>query len=78
MMVPESLKKTNIRNFCIGSFRWRAPRAPSYVSGVQQANTEPNECYQFADGSSSTSPFLNTTTLNKRAIVPSEDCLFLK
>ncbi|KAH7908532.1 Alpha/Beta hydrolase protein [Hygrophoropsis aurantiaca] len=72
---------TNITSFLgiryaappIGDLRWQAPQPPATVSGVQQATTQPNECYQAPTGNSSTNPFI----MSKRAVVESEDCLFL-
>jgi len=61
----------------IGDLRWAAPQPPSAVSGVQQATTQPNECNQASVGNSSTNSF-ESTSVRKRAISQSEDCLFLK
>ncbi|KAF8451115.1 Alpha/Beta hydrolase protein [Boletus edulis BED1] len=58
----------------VGNLRWAAPQAPPTVSGVQQATSEPNECYQAGLGSSSTNPL---TAAKKRDVSQSEDCLFL-
>ncbi|KAG2751792.1 alpha/beta-hydrolase [Suillus brevipes Sb2] len=60
----------------LGDLRWAAPQPPSTVSGVQQATTEPNACYQALVGNSSTNPF-ESTSMRKRAVSQSEDCLFL-
>ncbi|KAG2147943.1 Alpha/Beta hydrolase protein [Suillus clintonianus] len=60
----------------VGDLRWAAPQPPPTVSGVQQANTQPNECYQALVGNSSTNPF-ESTSMRKRAVSQSEDCLFL-
>ncbi|KAG1767708.1 Alpha/Beta hydrolase protein [Suillus placidus] len=60
----------------IGDLRWAAPQPPSFVSGVQQATTKPNECNQATLGNSSTNPF-ESTFMRKRALSQSEDCLFL-
>ncbi|KAF8131039.1 Alpha/Beta hydrolase protein [Boletus edulis] len=57
----------------VGNLRWAAPQAPPTVSGVQQATSEPNECYQAGLGSSSTNPL----AAKKRDVSQSEDCLFL-
>ncbi|KAJ7190775.1 Alpha/Beta hydrolase protein [Mycena pura] len=56
-----------------GNLRFRAPQPPAKVTGVQLANTQPNECFQASSGLSPTNP------LETRAsqVVPSEDCLFL-
>ncbi|KAG2365256.1 Alpha/Beta hydrolase protein [Suillus spraguei] len=75
---------TNITSFLgipyaappVGDLRWAAPQPPSTISGIQQATTQPNECYQAPEGNSSTNPFLNTS-MRKRDISQSEDCLFL-
>ncbi|KAJ7169386.1 Alpha/Beta hydrolase protein [Mycena crocata] len=50
-----------------------APQPPANVSGLQQATTQPNACFQSAGGSSASNP------LRSRAAeaAPSEDCLFL-
>jgi carboxylesterase type B len=60
----------------LGNLRWAAPQPPPTTSGVQQANTQPNECYQAPLGNASTNPF-ESISLSKRAISQSEDCLFL-
>ncbi|KAG1731963.1 Alpha/Beta hydrolase protein [Suillus paluster] len=60
----------------LGNLRWAAPQPPPTVSGVQQATTQPNECYQAPLGNASTNPF-ESTSLSKRAASQSEDCLFL-
>ncbi|KAG1888688.1 Alpha/Beta hydrolase protein [Suillus subluteus] len=60
----------------LGSLRWAAPQPPPTISGVQQANTQPNECYQAPLGNASTNPFENIS-LSKRDVSQSEDCLFL-
>ncbi|KAG1750596.1 Alpha/Beta hydrolase protein [Suillus paluster] len=75
---------TNITSFLgiryaappVGDFRWAAPQPPSTIAGVQQATTQPNNCYQAPIGNSSTNPYENTST-RKRAVSQSEDCLFL-
>ncbi|KAG2359255.1 Alpha/Beta hydrolase protein [Suillus spraguei] len=75
---------TNITSFLgiryaappVGGLRWEAPQPPSTVSGVQQATTQPNECYQAPAGDSSTNPF-ESFSITKRAVSQSEDCLFL-
>ncbi|KAG1843467.1 Alpha/Beta hydrolase protein [Suillus subalutaceus] len=75
---------TNITSFLgiryaappVGDLRWAAPQPPSAVSGVQQATTQPDECNQAPGGTSSTNPF-ESTSMRKRAISQSEDCLFL-
>ncbi|PPQ68679.1 hypothetical protein CVT26_002961 [Gymnopilus dilepis] len=64
-----------------GSLRFRAPAAPAFTAGVQQANAEPAECFQAGDGVAATTPFRfgSGSTASKRAAAagPSEDCLFL-
>ncbi|KAG0695323.1 Alpha/Beta hydrolase protein [Suillus ampliporus] len=87
---------TNITSFLgiryaappVGDFRWAVPQPPSTISGVQQATTQPNQCYQAPIGTSSTNPF-ESTSMRKRAVSrstnpfestavsQSEDCLFL-
>ncbi|KAJ7238000.1 Alpha/Beta hydrolase protein [Mycena rebaudengoi] len=72
---------TNITNFMgmryaaapIGDLRFRAPQPPANVTGVQQATTQPNQCFQASSGVSPTNP------LRARAaqIISTEDCLFL-
>ncbi|KAJ6588855.1 Alpha/Beta hydrolase protein [Mycena capillaripes] len=54
-----------------GPLRWQAPSPPSKVGGVQQAVTDPLQCYQGA-----LSGFL-TNPLGARDIEQTEDCLFL-
>ncbi|KAG2743957.1 alpha/beta-hydrolase [Suillus brevipes Sb2] len=60
----------------LGNLRWAAPQPPPTISGVQQATTQPNECYQAPLGNASTNPFENSS-LSKRVVGQSEDCLFL-
>ncbi|KAG2139720.1 Alpha/Beta hydrolase protein [Suillus clintonianus] len=60
----------------LGELRWAAPQPPPTMSGIQQATTQPNECYQAPLGNASTNPFENTS-LSKRDVSQSEDCLFL-
>ncbi|KAJ7314680.1 Alpha/Beta hydrolase protein [Mycena albidolilacea] len=57
----------------VGNLRFRAPQSPPDVTGVQQATTQPNQCFQAGDGTSATNP------LKPRAVdvLTSEDCLFL-
>ncbi|KAJ6492420.1 alpha beta-hydrolase [Mycena vitilis] len=55
----------------LGDLRFRAPQPPANVTGVQQATAQPNECFQAPTGQSPTNP------LETRAIVATEDCLFL-
>ncbi|KAG1838521.1 Alpha/Beta hydrolase protein [Suillus subalutaceus] len=75
---------TNITSFLgiryaappVGDLRWAAPQPPLAVSGVQQATTQPNECNQAPVGNASTNSF-ESTSMRKRGISQSEDCLFL-
>ncbi|KAG1875450.1 Alpha/Beta hydrolase protein [Suillus subalutaceus] len=60
----------------LGNLRWAAPQPPPTITGVQQANTQPNECYQAPLGNASTNPF-ESISLSKRDVSQSEDCLFL-
>ncbi|KAG2359504.1 Alpha/Beta hydrolase protein [Suillus spraguei] len=60
----------------IGNLRWAAPQPPSTTPGIQQAITQPSECYQAPLGNASTSP-LESMSLSKRDVSQSEDCLFL-
>ncbi|KAJ7238019.1 Alpha/Beta hydrolase protein [Mycena rebaudengoi] len=71
----------NITNFLgiryaaapLGELRFRGPKPPANVSGVQLATTQPNQCLQAAKGTSNTNP------LSRRAaqVLSPEDCLFL-
>ncbi|KAJ7920201.1 Alpha/Beta hydrolase protein, partial [Mycena leptocephala] len=56
-----------------GELRFRAPEPPHHVDGVQEATSQPNQCFQAPLGTSPTTP------LRTRAgvIASSEDCLFL-
>ncbi|KAJ7144316.1 Alpha/Beta hydrolase protein [Mycena epipterygia] len=56
-----------------GELRFRAPQPPKTVTGVLNATTQPDQCFQAADGTSATNP------LEARAVstISSEDCLFL-
>ncbi|KAK7461934.1 hypothetical protein VKT23_008365 [Stygiomarasmius scandens] len=56
--------------------RFRAPQPPANVSGVQQADTEPPECFQAGRGTSPTNPFSNQT-LKRQSREQTEDCLFV-
>ncbi|KAG1856283.1 Alpha/Beta hydrolase protein [Suillus tomentosus] len=60
----------------VDNLRWAAPQPPPTVSGVQQATTQPNQCYQGPLGNASTNPF-ESISLSKRDVSQSEDCLFL-
>ncbi|KAG0695320.1 Alpha/Beta hydrolase protein [Suillus ampliporus] len=92
---------TNITSFLgiryaappVGDLRWAVPQPPSTIYGVQQATTQPNQCYQAPLGSSLTNPFEGTsmrkravshstnsmkdTSMRTRVVSQSEDCLFL-
>ncbi|KAK1229855.1 hypothetical protein PQX77_007073 [Marasmius sp. AFHP31] len=64
----------------VGDLRWRAPALPPNVTDVQQADTEPPQCYQAPFGTNPTNPFPSGEgqTLTKREPSgTSEDCLFL-
>jgi carboxylesterase type B len=60
----------------LGNLRWATPQPPQTIPGIQQATTQPNECYQAPLGNASTNPF-ESSSLSKRAVSQSEDCLFL-
>jgi len=84
LLQVSSLIKTT-RNFVYigaypGRFRWREPQQPPKVSGIQQADNQPNMCWQAGDGSAPVTPFpTHNEHPQKRASPPSsEDCLFLK
>ena len=75
------LEKVCLLNNYIGQLRWRAPKAPAVVAGIQNATVQPNQCYQASQGRNPENPFKNVTTahlLERRAVASSEDCLFLK
>ncbi|EGN99361.1 hypothetical protein SERLA73DRAFT_152978 [Serpula lacrymans var. lacrymans S7.3] len=62
-----------------GELRFQAPQPPLNETGVQQATTNPDMCYQTNYGNASMSPF-SLYGYNKRdTTIPSasEDCLFL-
>lgn len=63
-----------------GRFRWREPQQPGKVTGIQQADNEPNMCWQAGDGSAPVTPFPTHNEHPQRRASPpsSEDCLFLK
>lgn len=61
-------------NASTGNLRFRAPQAPNPVAGVIQATSQPDQCFQAAQGTSSTNP-LRAREVNT---VSSEDCLFLR
>ncbi|KAJ7683194.1 Alpha/Beta hydrolase protein [Mycena rosella] len=56
----------------LGDLRFCAPQPPANVPGVQQATTQPKQCFQAWWGTSPTNP-LET----RAAVASSEDCLFL-
>lgn len=58
-----------------GNLRWAAPKPPQTLSSVQDATTQPNACNGALNGNSPTDPF---STVFKRAVSVSEDCLFLR
>ncbi|KAJ7455518.1 Alpha/Beta hydrolase protein [Mycena latifolia] len=76
-----SVSASNISHFLgiryaaapLGDLRFRAPQPPGNVTGVQQATTQPNQCFQAAGGSSPTNPFETRAA----QVVSAEDCLFL-
>ncbi|KAJ7146721.1 Alpha/Beta hydrolase protein [Mycena epipterygia] len=57
----------------LGNLHFRAPQPPKNVTGVQQATTQLNQCFQASDRGSATNP-LRACNLD---IVTSEDYLFL-
>ncbi|KAJ6560580.1 Alpha/Beta hydrolase protein [Mycena vulgaris] len=57
----------------INDLRFRAPQRPPQVTGVQQATTQPNQCFQSPIGNSSINP-ARTRALD---VGSAEDCLFL-
>ncbi|KAF5367116.1 hypothetical protein D9758_003854 [Tetrapyrgos nigripes] len=60
----------------VGDLRFRAPQPPANVSGVQQAHTQPPQCFQGTTGRSPTHPSMFDQTM-KRQDDQTEDCLFL-
>ncbi|KAI0029565.1 alpha/beta-hydrolase [Vararia minispora EC-137] len=60
-----------------GELRFRAPQLPSKEPGIQNATTQPAQCWQSGVGASPTSPF-RKRFLPPPPTVSSEDCLFLK
>jgi carboxylesterase type B len=58
----------------IGDLRFRAPRPPLKMTGVQPATTQPNECFQGSTGQAPINPLETRAT----QIIDTEDCLFLK
>ncbi|KAJ7616829.1 Alpha/Beta hydrolase protein, partial [Mycena polygramma] len=77
-----SVSTSNIANFLgiryaaapLGNLRFRAPQPPANVTGVQQATTQPNQCFQESNGLASTNPL---ETRAAAEVVSTEDCLFL-
>ncbi|KAG6375166.1 Carboxylesterase [Boletus reticuloceps] len=59
----------------VGNLRWAVPQPPPTLSGVQEATSAPNECYQAPVGNSPTNPL--RTMSRRSAVIESEDCLFL-
>ncbi|KAK0441071.1 Alpha/Beta hydrolase protein [Armillaria borealis] len=59
-----------------GSLRWRVPRMPGFVAGIQNATTEPSGCLQAGTGRASSNPF-PASKRDALAVANSEDCLFL-
>lgn len=82
LLQVSSLRPLEIHLFwCfLGQFRWRAPRQPQKVPGIQQADNQPNICWQAGQGNAPVTPFpTGDEHPQKRASPPSsEDCLFLK
>ncbi|KAF5358812.1 hypothetical protein D9758_008541 [Tetrapyrgos nigripes] len=76
---------TNVTNFFgiryasppIGDLRFRAPQPPPAISGVQQADTRPPECFQASRGLNPVNPFVNGTVEKRQTVQQTEDCLFL-
>ncbi|KAH7888188.1 Alpha/Beta hydrolase protein [Phlebopus sp. FC_14] len=60
----------------VGQLRWAAPHAPSSIPDVQLATEQPSECYQAPMGIAAINPLRNTS-MWKRSVTTSEDCLFL-
>ncbi|KAF7308509.1 Carboxylic ester hydrolase [Mycena chlorophos] len=59
-----------------GDLRWRAPTSPPVLSGIQQATTQPPQCYQSSFGLNLTgNPLLDSRDVADPTT--SEDCLFL-
>ncbi|KAI0033945.1 alpha/beta-hydrolase [Vararia minispora EC-137] len=56
----------------VGDLRFRAPEPPESTSGIQNAITQPDECFQGNVGLNSVSPF-RKRTVNAQ----NEDCLFI-
>lgn len=69
----------NLLSVLSGNLRFQAPQPPPAISGVQLADTQPQQCPQSTTflGLSSSSPYIG---LQKRASASDEieDCLFLK
>ncbi|KIM80547.1 hypothetical protein PILCRDRAFT_72971 [Piloderma croceum F 1598] len=65
-----------------GGLRWRAPQAPAKMTEVQNATTQPLQCFQASiagsSGLSTTNPFRKQSVDKRDTVgVTSEDCLFL-
>ncbi|KAI0313950.1 alpha/beta-hydrolase [Amylostereum chailletii] len=67
-----------------GDLRWKAPRAPAFVSGIQNATSQPPQCPQppsliGSPGTKISNPFqlVRERPLRATAHVSDEDCLFL-
>ncbi|KAJ7039594.1 Alpha/Beta hydrolase protein [Mycena alexandri] len=56
-----------------GKLRWQAPALPSVVGGIQQADTDPVQCFQGNLGGAVTNPLATRDD----DPLQSEDCLFL-
>ncbi|KAJ6480718.1 Alpha/Beta hydrolase protein [Mycena vitilis] len=57
----------------LGELRFKAPKAPENVTGLQSAAIQPDQCFQANSGQSQTNP-LSTRAID---VATSEDCLFL-
>ncbi|KAJ7627828.1 Alpha/Beta hydrolase protein [Mycena polygramma] len=57
----------------LDELRFKAPKAPENVTGLQSATTQPNQCFQADNGQSQSNP-LSTRDIS---VGTSEDCLFL-
>ncbi|KAL0957294.1 hypothetical protein HGRIS_001106 [Hohenbuehelia grisea] len=58
-----------------GPYRWTAPRKPGTIRGIQNATSQPPQCYQGNIGQGSTNPLVARRDL--QATPTSEDCLFV-
>ncbi|KAJ8083149.1 hypothetical protein PM082_009018 [Marasmius tenuissimus] len=64
----------------VGDLRWRAPTPPPNVTDIQQADTEPPQCYQALYNTNSTNsspPAEGQNLTTRKPSGASEDCLFL-